>query len=85
MSYSLYYISGARFPFGANHGCALLNPTQCFSEIPGAANKGNLELGLINMVHIIGRGEDFAFIDVIDFNGFPRSGLQPYDRYGLWP
>ena len=63
-------VARSRLSLGANHGRTFIHAAQGFAQIFGTADKGHFELALIDMVDIIGRGEHFAFIDVVDFNGF---------------
>ncbi|GAF74305.1 unnamed protein product [marine sediment metagenome] len=58
----LYYISGAGFAFGSNHGCPLTNAPQGFTEVTAAADKGNLEVMLPDVVAFIRRGKYLGFI-----------------------
>jgi hypothetical protein len=54
------------FAFGADHGCAFGDAAQGFAEIARAANEGDGEGVLIDVVGFVGGGEDFGFVDVID-------------------
>ena len=69
MAHRLDHIAGARFPLGADHGRALGNAPQGLAQIPGPADKGDLEPGFVNMVRVVGGGEDLALVDIVDLNG----------------
>ena len=60
------YVPGASFAFRANHGCAFGDAAQSFSEIAGAADEGNTEGLFIDVMDLVGRGENFGLVDVID-------------------
>ena len=70
MANCLHYVTGSRFPLGANHGRALTNTAQCFAQITCPAYERYFELGFINMVDIVGRGEYFGFVDIVDLDSF---------------
>ena len=48
---------------------------KAFAQVPGAADKGHLKLGLVDVVHVVGGGEDLALVDVVDLNGLQNLGL----------
>ena len=63
-------IAGSGFALGTDHGSPLVDPAQCLAQIFGTADKGYAEIPLIDMVDIIGRGKNFALINVVDLDGF---------------
>jgi hypothetical protein len=65
---SLYNIASTRFALCPNHGCTFCNSPQSFAQILCTANKRNFECSLVDVVYIISRREDFAFVDVVDFD-----------------
>jgi hypothetical protein len=63
-------IAGTSLALGTDHSSALGDAAQGLTEIAAAADEGHLEGGLGNVVDIVGRGQDFRLIDVIDTDGF---------------
>ena len=72
---SLYDISGSRLTFGTDHRCALVDPAECLAEIFCTADKRYFEIAFVDMVNVIRRGENFALVDVVDFDGFEHLRL----------
>ena len=70
MAHSFDHIAGAGFALGADHRRAFADAAQRFTQVAAAANKGHLEVVLVDMVRFIGRGEHFRLIDVIDPDRF---------------
>jgi hypothetical protein len=63
-------VASAGFALCANHGCAFGNATEGFAEVAAAADEGSFEVVLCDMVKVVGRSEDFGFIDIVDADGF---------------
>jgi hypothetical protein len=68
-------VAGAGLALGADHGCAFCDAAEGFAEILGAADEGRLESVLINMVELVGGGEDLGFVDEVDGQGFKYLGF----------
>ena len=75
MGDGLYNVARARFALGADHACALCNAAERFTEVTCAADERHVELGLVDVIYIVGGGEDFTFVDVVDFNGLKNLRL----------
>ena len=75
MADSLDNITGSRLPFGTDHRGTFLDAPQCFSQVSGTADKRYTELLFVDVVHIIGRREDFGFVNVVNFNSFQNLCL----------
>ena len=73
--YGLHNVAGARLALGTDHRGALGYTAQRFSQVAGAAHKGHVELGFIDVVHVVGGGEDLGLVDVIDVDGLQYLGL----------
>src|SRR2546423_1059632 len=73
--YSLNHISGSCLAFRLDHCRAFAYSSQCLAQIVTAAHEWNLERSLINMERIVGRCEDFAFVDIIDINSLHDLAL----------
>ncbi len=59
-------IAGAGFALGANHGRALGDAAQGLAQVARAADEGRGEGVLVDVVGLVGGGEDFALIDEVD-------------------
>src|SRR5258708_26262522 len=68
-------IAGAGFALGPDHGCALADPAQRFAQVARAADEWNFEVTLVDVVFLVGRRQDFAFVDVIYFERFQNAGF----------
>ncbi len=63
-------VAGAGFALGADHGCAFGDATKSFAEVFCAADEGGLEGVLVDVVELVGWGEDFGLVDEVDGEGF---------------
>jgi hypothetical protein len=63
-------VAGAGFAFGADHGCAFADAAEGFAEVAAAAHEGDGEGVLLDVVGVVGGGEDFGLVDVVDADGF---------------
>jgi len=55
MSDSLHYITCTGLTLCTDHGSSLVDTAECFTEISCTAHERNLEISLVDMVHIISR------------------------------
>ena len=69
VAYSLDDVARARLALGADHRGALGNTAQRLAQIAGAADKRHVKLGLVDVIDVIGRGENLGLIDVVDLDG----------------
>ena len=79
----LHDVAGPRLPLGADHGRALGDPPQGLAQVGGAADEGHLEVPLVDVVGLVGRGEDLALVDVVDPEGGQHLGLGEVADAGL--
>ena len=75
MTNGLNHVAGSRFPLGTNHGSTFIDSSQGLAQISCAAYERNLEISLVDVVNIIGGGQHFRLIDVVDFDGFQKLRL----------
>ncbi len=68
-------VSGTCFALGTNHRSTLGATAQRFSQVSGSANERNRKGVLIDVVLLVSGGEDFAFVDEIDFERLEDFGL----------
>jgi len=65
MSNGFDHITSSCFTLCANHCGTFADPTQSFSEIAAAADEGDTERMLFNVVGVVGGSEDFGFVNVV--------------------
>lgn len=69
VAHGLDDVARARLALGANHRGALGNTAQRLAQIAGAADKRHVKLGLVDVINVIGGGENLGLVDVIDLDG----------------
>ena len=60
------HVAGARFALGADHGRAFGDAPEGLAQVAGAADEGCLEGVLVDVVGLVGGGEDLGLIDEVD-------------------
>ena len=73
-------VSGACFTLRADHGRAFVDATERFAEVGGATDEGSGELPLVDVVGVVGRGQDLGLVDVGRRRGSAGSALRRSDR-----
>ena len=68
-------VAGTSFTLGANHCCTFGNATERFTQVGCTADEGNGEVPLVDVVGVIGRGENLGFVDVVDAEGLQDLSL----------
>ena len=68
-------VAGAGLALGADHRRALADPPQRLAEVGGAADEGDLEGELVDVVGLVGRGQHLGLVDVVDLEGLQHLGL----------
>ena len=59
-------VAGARFALGADHGRAFGDAAQGLAQVARAADEGRGEGVLVDVVGLVGGGEDLALVDEVD-------------------
>ena len=59
-------VAGAGLALGPHHRRALVDPAQRLAEVPAAAHERDLEGVLVDVVPLVGRGQDLGLVDVVD-------------------
>jgi hypothetical protein len=59
-------VAGSGFALCADHGCTFRDAAKGFAEAPAAADEGNAEGVLGDVVNSVGGGKDFGFVNVVD-------------------
>ena len=60
----------------ADHRRALAYPPQGLAEVGGAADERNLERVLVDVVRLVGGGQDLGLVDVVDLERLEHLGLR---------
>ena len=58
-------VAGARLALRADHRRALADPPQRLAQIARAADERHLEVVLVDVVLVVGRGQHFGLVDVV--------------------
>jgi hypothetical protein len=66
---------GARLALGPDHGGPFPEAAQRLAQVATAAHEGHGEGVLVDVVLLIGRGQDLRLVDVIDSHGLQDLGL----------
>ena len=68
-------VAGPGLALGADHRRALADPPQRLAEVGGAADERDVEGELVDVVGLVGRGQDLGLVDVVDLEGLQDLGL----------
>src|SRR3984885_1930527 len=68
-------VASAGFSLGADHGSAFGNAAESLSEVARAADEGRLEGVLVDVVSLVGRGENFGFVNVVNAEFLQNLGF----------
>ncbi len=68
-------VSGAGFALGADHGRAFGDAAESFAQVARSADEGDGEGVLIDVVGLVGGGEHFGLVDVVDAEFLQNLGL----------
>eukprot|EP00262_Sarcandra_glabra_P011813 TRINITY_DN2911_c0_g3_i1.p1 TRINITY_DN2911_c0_g3~~TRINITY_DN2911_c0_g3_i1.p1 ORF type:complete len:336 (+),score=10.47 TRINITY_DN2911_c0_g3_i1:113-1120(+) len=92
VAHGLDDVAGAGLALGADHGGALADAAQGLAEVAAAADEGDAEVVLVDVVVFVSDGEDFGLVDVVDAEGFEDLGFDEvadagfgHDGYGDGP
>lgn len=59
-------VAGTSLTLGADHGSTLVDAAEGLTEVLGTADVGDLEVVLVDVVGLIGRGQDLGLVNVVD-------------------
>lgn len=68
-------VTSSGFAFGADHCGAFGASAEGFAEVTGSAHEGDGEGMFVDVVRVVGRGENFTFVDEINFESFEDLGF----------
>ena len=63
------------FSFGSHHSGPFTDSSKSFAEVGASTNKGNLKVVFVDVEFVVSRGENFTFIDEVNFKGFENSSF----------
>ena len=66
MLHGVDHVAGARLALGADHGRAFGNAPQRLAQVARAADEGRGKGMLVDVVRLVGRGQNLALVDEID-------------------
>ena len=76
-------VAGAGFALGADHGCAFCDAAEGFTEVARAADEGRGEGMLVDVVGLVGGGEDLGLVDEVDADLLQDLGFGEVADAGL--
>jgi hypothetical protein len=76
-------VASAGLALGADHGGALADAAQGLAEVAAAADEGDAEVVLVDVVGLVGGGEHLALVHVVDADGLQDLGLDEVADAGL--
>ena len=76
-------VAGPRLALRPHHRGALVDPPERLAEVPAAADERHLEGVLVDVVGLVGRGEDLGLVDVVDAERLEDLGLDEVADAGL--
>lgn len=83
VAHGLNDVAGAGLALGADHGGALTDAAEGLAEVAAAADEGDPEVVLVDVVLLVGDGQDLALVDVVDADGLEDLGLHEVADAGL--
>ena len=75
VAHGLHDVARARLALRADHGRPFGDPPQRLAEVAAAADEGNPEGVLVDVVLVVGRREHLRFVDVVDPEGLEHLRL----------
>ena len=76
-------VAGAGLALGPDHRRALVDPAERLAEVPAAAHERHLEGVLVDVVRLVGGGQDLGLVDVVDAERLEHLGLDEVADAGL--
>lgn len=76
-------VAGAGLALGPDHGGALADAAEGLAEVAAAADEGDAEVVLVDVVVLVGGGEDLALVDVVDAEDLEDLGFDEVADAGL--
>jgi hypothetical protein len=83
VAHGLDDVARAGLPLGADHGGALAHPAERLAEVAAAADEGDAEVVLVDVVRVVGGGQHLALVHVVDAHGLQDLGLHEVPDAGL--
>lgn len=76
-------VAGSGLALGANHGCAFGDAAAGLAQVACTADEGCGEGVLVDVVDLVGRGEDLGFVDEVDAERLEDLGFGEVADAGL--
>ena len=76
-------VAGAGLALGADHRRALVDAAERLTEVGGAADEGDGEVPLVDVVHVVGGREHLGLVDVVDVERLQHLRLDEVADAGL--
>lgn len=76
-------VAGAGLALGADHGGALADAAEGLAEVAAAADEGDAEVVLVDVVGVVRWGQNLALVHVVDSDGLQDLGLHEVPDAGL--
>ena len=76
-------VAGPGLALRPDHRRALVDPAERLAEVPAAAHERDLEGVLVDVVRLVGRGQDLGLVDVVDAERLEDLGLDEVADPGL--
>lgn len=76
-------VAGTSLTLGADHGSTLSNTAKGFAQVAAAANEGSIEVALLDVALVVGRGQNLALVDVVDTKGLEDLAFDEVTDTGL--
>src|SRR5450759_3031731 len=67
--HGLHDVAGTRLALGAHHRRALTDAAQRLAQVATPAHERDVEVPLVDVVLLVGRGQDLGLVDVVDAEG----------------
>ena len=75
VAHGLHDVARAGLALRANHGRALGDAAQGLAQIARTAYERHREARLVDVIGVVGRGEDLGLVDVVNLNGLQELGF----------
>ena len=75
MAHGFHHVAGSGFALGANHSRAFGYPPQGLAQVAAATDERNLEVVLPDVMRLVGGGQYFRLVNVVNAESFQNLGF----------